>query len=320
MRTACRYILDTLAVLLVVAILGAGTYGFRVAQKEMRAVLIKKPVPLRHSFSELPRHVGDWQRIGSDAELTAEVEESLGTDLYLSRDYALQGDPDKGILRFHIAYYTGMIDAVPHVPERCYVGSGYAKSARFEALPVTLDQSGWWQDREGGDAGTSAGGDAGDAENGTAASGADAPASSYWMTRSASSSFVRLPLVDGDSIRMNIRQYWSPSRPEVRFSAGYFFVANGWATPYAERVRLLAFDLTDVHAYYCKVQLTYEFPDASVEPSELAEVAGEFLNTMLPEIMYCLPDWSEVEQSAASEGSGGASDEGMNDGRPASGG
>lgn len=293
-------IVDSLAVLLVVAILGAGTYGFLVAQKELRAVLIKQPVPLRHSFSDLPRQVGPWQRIGADAELSAEVEESLGTDLYLSRDYARHGHPEEGILRFHIAYYTGMIDAVPHIPERCYVGSGYAKSAAFEALSVALDRSGWWLDRSGS-GGEEASGPGGDGGGGSGGSG-----SPYWMTRSGSGDFVRLPRFEGDTIKMNIRQYWDPSNDAVRFSAGYFFVANGSATPYAERVRLLAFKLTDVCAYYCKVQLTYEMPDRSVAPAELAQVAGEFLSEMLPDIMYCLPDWSEVEQATAAKGGTGS--------------
>ena len=64
------------------------------------------------------------QAFGDDVVLdTAQVEE-LGTDRYLNRTYARDGHPDNGWIALHIAYYTGMIDAVPHIPDRCYEGAG----------------------------------------------------------------------------------------------------------------------------------------------------------------------------------------------------
>jgi len=35
--------------------------------------------------------------------------ESLGTEKYLTRSYAIDGDPSKGVISLHLAYYTGMM-------------------------------------------------------------------------------------------------------------------------------------------------------------------------------------------------------------------
>ena len=51
--------------------------------------------------------------------------EELGTNLYLSRDYERRDDR----VNVHVAYYTGLIDDVPHVPERCW-----AANAKWERV------------------------------------------------------------------------------------------------------------------------------------------------------------------------------------------
>lgn len=57
-------------------------------------------------------------------------------------------------------------------------------------------------------------------------------------------------------------------------------------------MRLLAFDLRSVYAYYLKIQVT----STSVSSGEeLVARAGSLLSELMPEIMRCVPDWVEVE-------------------------
>jgi len=277
----------------VVLVLVCGILGFHATRQMVQAILVKEAVPLRQDFRILPREIGRWKSVGEDEKLTDAVVESLGTDRYLSRSYAIDGDLSNGRLGLHVAYYTGMVDAVPHIPEVCFVGGGLVKSPGFSALMIPLDRSGWWTDDSPPPLrylNTVSNGNGNDPSN---------PVDSYIpfkMSRTISGEFVRLPVFPDDNLTMNIRQYWQEMNPDHKFAAGYFFVANGGATPFSEKVRLMAFRLTDTHAYYCKVQLTYSHPERAVSSEELAEVGGEFLTDMLPEIMRCLPDWYEVLQ------------------------
>ncbi|MCH8164846.1 MAG: exosortase-associated EpsI family protein, partial [Planctomycetes bacterium] len=110
--------------------------GFRAGIGAANAYLQKEPVPLRDQLRSIPKRLGKWQAIGEDRELTVEFEEALGTPHYLDRDYVLDtGGRVRTWLRVHIAYYTGMIDAVPHVPDRCLEVAGLVKMG----LPVNLD-------------------------------------------------------------------------------------------------------------------------------------------------------------------------------------
>ncbi|MFG0331256.1 MAG: exosortase-associated EpsI family protein [Phycisphaerales bacterium] len=254
----------------------AGAATFHVAQDAMDVVLFKEAAPLRRPLRELPTVVGAWKRVGTDETLSAEIIEELGTEEYLSRTYAVDGDPSNGRLTLHIAYYTGIIDAVPHIPERCFVGNGLETEQSFTALDIGVDQSRWW----------------------VASAEELAPEGDpEYMTVSRSGEIVRLPDLDDGAVRMNAAEYWFPDRPEHHLAAGYFFIANDALTPRAANVRALAFRPSERYAYYCKVQLTYVHPTKSVTRDDLAEVAAGFLDQMLPEIMRCLPDWAEIEEA-----------------------
>jgi len=58
-------------------------------------------------------------------------------------------------------------------------------------------------------------------------------------------------------------------------------------------VRLLAFKLDDVYAYYLKVQVTSGMVENS---AELAEASRGLLRELLPDIMRSTPDWTEVQR------------------------
>lgn len=229
----------------------------------------------------LPSETRSWRQVGVDQLESPEVEITLGTTNYVTRLYVEKNPPEGRrpyALQFHSAYYTGMIDTVPHVPERCFVGGGLQIGSIVGELPLGLDTTRWQQDP-------------------------DVP--EHLRSRvlrmrlpnesDAPGSFVRTPR-DAADLRLNTFGFLDTNqRP---FFAGYFFIANGGWVARAEGVRLLSFNLNDYYAYYLKVQFT-SFNDPAFEPidtgEELAQVAARFLDEMLPEIMRCVPDWIEVE-------------------------
>ena len=74
--------------------------------------------------------------------------------------------------------------------------------------------------------------------------------------------------------------------------AGYFFIANGGVVASASGVRGLAYQLDSDYAFYTKVQFSSLTVDSA---EELAQLAADALEDLLPEIMRCVPDWDEVE-------------------------
>lgn len=112
----------------------------------------KERVELRKPLDVLPKMMGPWLQVSKDQPLPEEQEHALGTKDYITREYldtrtmpgfnlatwntlsddtrrrmintVLQKNP-AAYIRLHMAYYTGLVDTVAHVPERCYVGGGY---------------------------------------------------------------------------------------------------------------------------------------------------------------------------------------------------
>jgi hypothetical protein len=118
----------------------------------------KEPVPLRQRFDEaMPTVIGSWIQVARQEKLDHDVENALGTtsDKYLFCTYinaaAFKFKPEELLTKFKgqplveqqklagqlrsqnpvavldvaLAYYTGKADTVAHIPERCYLGSGF---------------------------------------------------------------------------------------------------------------------------------------------------------------------------------------------------
>jgi hypothetical protein len=249
--------------------------GFTSAVNALNVYLKKQPVPLRHELSTIPRTLGPWQATESDAVFDEALIESLGTEEALSRVYVCRDEKRNVFLQAHVAYYTGMIDAVPHVPERCAVAGGI----EAVVLPITydlpLDVSGWRDDPEFTNRAT----------------GAPYRLHTFANQFTGELTTVRMPV---GAFRLRATEFQDPDEPGPRVFAGYFFIANGRTTPKATAVRRLAFDRTDEYAYYAKVEVTMQGgPD--FDEVKFIEIATGFLDYFLPEVMLCLPDWSEVE-------------------------
>jgi hypothetical protein len=252
------------------AVLVIGAVALQVSIARMQVVLRKLPIhakddlPLRTIASSVP----GWERVGQDNILAKEVIEELGTENYLSRMYRgeLNGKP-VGV-ELHLAYYTGMIDTVPHVPERCFVGGGMVQDGNTQIVPIPLDF-----DRLSIDPYVD------QAEYGP-----------VYSAVGESFQSVRMPFDIETRLKLRVTPFLDV-RSERRVFAGYFFLANGGIATSANDVRGLAFDPQTTYAYYTKVQFTSWDVDSS---EELGIIAGSILDELLPQIMRRVPDWIEV--------------------------
>ena len=248
--------------------------GFRAGVAALDLYLKKEPVPLRRALSTVPPQLGRWKQVGPDGVFSAEIIESLGTTQYLDRNYAIDGDPSKGALSLHVAYYTGMIDTVPHVPERCWGAAGMVMAEQPREVALGIDVESWKC-----------------ADGPVSASGEPYPATTVSDPVTRRPDTVHMPLGTYDASVTEFEDRRDPARRQV---GGYFFVANGRTTPSAYVVRTYAFDLGNRYAYYCKVQVSGIFP-AATSQEDWSERAGDLLTHAMPHIMRCLPDWPEWE-------------------------
>jgi Protein of unknown function (DUF3485) len=268
------------AFLVALLVLTSGAVGLYFAIESANVYLTKLEIHARSGLTvmSLPTETAHWVRIGTDQIESAEVVEELGTEEYLTRTYiekeGVDGKPPR-LVQLHIAYYTGMIDTVPHVPDRCFVGSGLREGGEEAFVPIALDDSTWMP--------------IGDVRDSWAGQVYSMKASNeYGQTGGARVTLPRKPY----DIKMRTMNFIDDQSSKTLY-AGYFFIANGGTVARAEGVRMMAFDLSDDYAYYLKVQVNSQSVHSA---EELGEVASSLLNDLIGDIMFCLPDWVEVDQ------------------------
>ncbi|MDF1809053.1 MAG: exosortase-associated EpsI family protein [Phycisphaerales bacterium] len=235
--------------------------------------------------SSIPERTSSWNQIGSDQIMSADVVETLGTENYLSRNYYRTVDEDSKnpiVFDYHAAYYTGMIDTVPHVPERCFVGGGLQQGDSSRVMSLPMDTTSWRVDPSVPVEFAGLSGEIFTVRLSNDSNLSDAPG-----TR------VRLPrgVAPDSPIRMRVSEFIDTDGSKLY--AGYFFIANGGTKANANDVRKLAFNLDDDYAYFLKVQLTSATANSF---EEFAQYAGELVGELLGETMRCVPDWVEVQK------------------------
>jgi len=132
------------AIVLCICLVVCGV-GFRVAIKQYNVTLQKDAVPLRKNLRTIPTRLDEWTKSGNDEVFSAEIIEALDTEDYLSRTYVRRAPDGRGdwVVSVHLAYYTGMIDAIPHVPDRCFEAGGLQQRTQPAEYDLPLDQSRW---------------------------------------------------------------------------------------------------------------------------------------------------------------------------------
>jgi hypothetical protein len=264
------------AVVIAVALMSASAIGLTtVIQTQGLRIQKKEIYPANgETIHNLPREYPSWKAIGPDKPTTAEEIKEMGTDNFVSRYFeqkeAYEDKKQPHLFELHIAYYTGMIDAVPHVPERCLVGAGVQQRGLSRVVDVPLDMAKLIIEQDL------------DPEL--------HPEPIYKARSPIRFDRVRLP-VGVDRLKLRVTPFRGADGRD--FYAGYFFITNGGTVPSADAIRLLAFRLEDEYAYYTKVQFTSWTVES---PEELGELAGAVLDEVFPELMRYLPDWVEVKE------------------------
>jgi hypothetical protein len=284
----------------VVLAAAAAALNFLVFNKDLH--FKKLAVPLVRNLDQMPPLMGNWAQVSLDKPLDPDLQEVLGTDKYIFRDYlslsshdcepaalfitslyddgdakkpdeqALTKDlagldvagrwamlqqelknkddkhrqfalgsvqerfPDAAI-NMGVTYYTGIVDTVAHVPDRCYIADG------FEPTDKNFPE---------------------------------------WTLPNGRKMGVRF---------INFQD--SSAKARVDRSVAYFFHVNGHYASDPLDVRISLQNLFEKYGYYAKVELMTLDPS---DPDHHVSVATmtNFLNDSLGEVEKSLPDWNKL--------------------------
>lgn len=264
--------------------LSANGVMVRAVSAAMGVWMDKREAPLREPLATIPTTLGRWQRIGEDRVLDAQVVEVLGTRHYLDRTYAIDGDPARGVLHLHLAFYSGDPDENPHVPEVCWVGAGLRIDGDAIVVPLALSPDGVRTDPE------------------LRNLDSDEPYPLVEWVHPATREPRTIALPVGEP-KLRVTRFRNPADPHSLHLGGYLFIANGRLTPRASDVRSLAFTLYQRYAYFAKVEFDAVVPAAvPIEESidRYREQVESLLSSLLPELMRALPDWPALEREGRS--------------------
>jgi hypothetical protein len=243
----------------------------------------KEPVELRHALDTIPQQLGPWLQISKDGPLDKELQDQLGTEKYIFRDYVdtrqisageleqfkkeitvgnalphrirLQEEKPTAVITAAVTYYTGLVDTVAHIPDRCYVADG------FEPIEKTFPV---WDVSPPAKLGSFANS----------------------VPRQLTVSFINF-------------EDQTATHTTAPVNVAYFFQCNGtYEYDPLDGVRLRLQDLSQRHGYYAKIELKTNVSDTSAAKATM----NDFLRYALPEIERCLPDWEQVKRSEMAAG------------------
>lgn len=302
-NVAFRQLLKRPAFLVAALLLAISAAGLNSAAGFLQLHFKKIAVTLRvKSLKEgLPSQLGNWVQLSNDQSIDPEEVQVLGTEEYVFRDYVntankkfthgeieairkstnpgeraagiarLQRKDPAGVIRAAFTYYTGMVDTVAHVPERCLVADGF-EVTHYDDKELSL--------------GNYPSGD---------------PRSVTLRFLSFSDQTGGAPDAAGHNA----------SVLRVARNVGYLFHCNGGyeSGPYGVRARLQ--NLRERYGYYAKVELMTAAPvppSFQGDDTSLIEINNrndslaamrDFLAAALPALEQCLPDWEKIHTAPA---------------------
>jgi hypothetical protein len=150
-RIVLKRALSQRSFLIVTLVLLTAALGLNVAVSAMKLHFKKEPVPLARALGAIPPKLGTWVQVSQDQPLDKEMQDVLGTKEYIFRDYVNEADVPgvadrftgktqkerlellngirqqfpNAVISMSVTYYTGMVDTVAHVPDRCVTADGY---------------------------------------------------------------------------------------------------------------------------------------------------------------------------------------------------
>jgi len=258
----------------IIGLLATAAVGFQLGVQQLNIYLHKEAVYPRRDLAVIPAHAGVWRSVGEDRRMDKAGVEALGTEIYLNRTYADQKSITPPV-QLHVAYYTGQIDAIPHVPDRCMVAGGFVPLTP-EPFNLDLDVGAvlWKEDTD------------------KTYGGISYPYVNKTNKVTGKDEIIHMPLGE---FEIRTTEFSHPQLGDDHVFAGYFFVANGKTTAYPEKIRLLAFDPHSKYAYYCKIQFTIR-GSQTFTIDDFQTIISNLSRELMPEIMACLPDWPEITE------------------------
>lgn len=103
--------------------------------------LAKRALPLKKPLAAVRESALDPYRIRKRNALAPAVVDALGTEEYLDwlmEDTSVERSSPTRFLRLFVTYYSGGSNLVPHTPDVCYLGAGYALSQPHENKKIEV--------------------------------------------------------------------------------------------------------------------------------------------------------------------------------------
>lgn len=152
---AVRRLLSQPDFVAVFILLGAAALGLNLVTDHLKLHYRKEPLRLRCALdgpSGIPSRLGPWIQATRDVPIPPDTEHVLGTNQYVFRWYIdtreigpeaarrlEEMSPDEraaeltrieqaqpeAVINLGITYYTGLVDTVAHIPDRCMLGNGF---------------------------------------------------------------------------------------------------------------------------------------------------------------------------------------------------
>jgi hypothetical protein len=155
---------NRLAFGIVAALMIISAIGLNAAVANLKLTFRKLPVPPAQPMIAISPNLGPWVQASVDHALPSEIEHELGTTEYVMREYVdtrrlnekdraafmkatleerekmltkIYSEDPRAKVRFAVTYYTGSVDTVPHVPERCFAADGFWPSkSQVVTMPI----------------------------------------------------------------------------------------------------------------------------------------------------------------------------------------
>jgi hypothetical protein len=274
-RTVLGRALSQRSFLLVTVVLLTAALGLNVAVSAMKLHFKKEPVPLARPLGAIPEKLGSWVQVSQDQPLDKEMQDVLGTKEYIFREYVNEVDVPgvaerfrnkthkerleilstlrqqfpNAVISLSVTYYTGMVDTVAHVPDRCVTADGYEpKEYTTPQWPIARQLP---------------------------------PAAKPHAADGTPSDDVEVRYINFED------QTGAAKFPR---SVSYFFHTNGKFISSPLGVRNELANLFVKKGYYAKIETMTTIADTRIS----AEKTANFLESALPEVHKCMPDWNKV--------------------------
>lgn len=124
-----------------VVLLGTAAFLSGPIASWMEFRLAKRALPLKKPLAAFRESALDPYRVRNRNALDPAVVDALGTEEYLDwmlEDTSVSRSSPTRFLRLFVTYYSGGPNLVPHTPDVCYLGAGYAPSQSHENKKIEV--------------------------------------------------------------------------------------------------------------------------------------------------------------------------------------